>query len=131
MYLMWSMPFLQSSAEDVSTVSLSAQPTKPETYIQEMHRSGQGLAVWNPRPDNPNGDEQGVAPGDVGIFSAREGFKKIFNIVEDQQAIRASKFSQNEFVPPALDAPCKEALPMGHTFAQGTSTDIEFTPDGR
>ncbi|RXW17748.1 hypothetical protein EST38_g8099 [Candolleomyces aberdarensis] len=96
-----------------------------------MHKSGQGLAVWNPRPNNPDANEQGVVPGDVGTFSAREGFKKIFNIVEDSQAIRTSKPSQNEFISPELDAPCKEALPLGHTFAQGTSTDVEFTSDGR
>jgi hypothetical protein len=131
--LMWP-PSLQSSTED-PFMSPSQEPTKPETYILEMHKSGKGLAVWDPRPHcphNANADEQGVVPGDVGTFSAHEGFSKLFNIFADAQAIRTSTRSQHVYIPPKPDTIYKkEALPLGYTFARGASANINFTLDGK
>lgn len=110
----------------------SEKPTKAETYILEMHKSGKGLAAWDPRPRKPYTDERRVVPGDVGTFSAEGGFKKTFNIFEDKESIISSVYALDGYNPPALKVVTyEEELPLGHTIVEGTSTDVEFTSDGK
>jgi hypothetical protein len=110
----------------------SEEPTNAETYILEMHKAGKGLAAWDPRPRKPYAGEQGVVPGDVGTFTAEGGFKKIFNIFEDEQSIRLSDLSWASYTPPKLKTVTYEdELPLGLTIGRGTSRDIELTSDGR
>lgn len=52
-----------------------------------MLQSGShGLACWYPPP---RGLSRPVNAGDVGTFSARDGFRFIFNIWEDEELIRS------------------------------------------
>ncbi|RXW14218.1 hypothetical protein EST38_g11639 [Candolleomyces aberdarensis] len=96
-----------------------------------MRKSGKGLASWDPRPRKPYATERGVSPGDVGTFSAEGGFKKIFNILDDERFMRALNVSRDAYPPLKLNVVTHaEELPLGHTIVQGTSTNIKFTSDG-
>ncbi|KAF6741629.1 hypothetical protein DFP72DRAFT_942477 [Ephemerocybe angulata] len=50
-----------------------------------MLSSGMGLACWNTKP---HAGAVGPALGDVGTFTAQDGFNKIFNLWDDEESIR-------------------------------------------
>lgn len=64
--------------------------TSGEVYVYAMLHAGQGLPCWKPRPREPLKVGEGVIPGDVGIFNIESGFRKVFNLWDDEEAIRNS-----------------------------------------
>ena len=121
----------QSSAEQVETDADLTEVTKAEIYVRCIS-SKNGLACWQPRPRKPYAGEHGVVAGDVGTFSAGDGFRKIFNIWEDQEEIKAARLvSQSGYAPPKMAvATHQEELSEGDTVVHGTSSNTQYTSDG-
>ena len=104
--------------------------TRAETYVRCI-TSKNGLACWQPRPRKPYAGEQGVVPGDVGTFSAGDGFRKIFNIWEDQEEIKAARLTQEAYAPLNMTITTHhDELSEGDTVVHGTSSDTRYTSDG-
>jgi hypothetical protein len=75
--------------------------------------------------------ERGTIPGDVGTFSAAGGFKKIFNIWEDSESIRAANLSSHFYDPPEMNVVThEEALLPNEPITQGITTETRYT-DGK
>ncbi|KAJ3522620.1 hypothetical protein NMY22_g11815 [Coprinellus aureogranulatus] len=70
-------------------VPLSSAPTPPEIYVSGLLKAGLGLPCWSPAPSLTNQQSEGVVPGDVGLYTVDKHFKRIFNLWEDELAIRA------------------------------------------
>ncbi|KAJ2937009.1 hypothetical protein H1R20_g115, partial [Candolleomyces eurysporus] len=104
--------------------------TKAEVYIRSMLSSGKGLALWQPRPCQPRGGERGVVPGDVGSVSAERGFKKIFNLWENEADIRASNVFGGSYCPPRMEVVTREELLAGDTIVDGTTSATRYAADG-
>lgn len=122
---------LKSSAEDIDTSGLLTDATQSEVYIRSMLTSGKGLASWRPGPPDGVAGRRGVVPGDVGTFRANDGFQRIFNLWEDQDAIRSSGIFGETYTPPKMDAVThKGDLSAGDTIARGTSAVTEYASDG-
>lgn len=64
--------------------------TPGEVYIRKMLHAGKGLPCWKPEPREPLNHGEGVIPGDVGIFSVEGGFRKVFNLWDDEILIQSS-----------------------------------------
>ncbi|KAF6761115.1 hypothetical protein DFP72DRAFT_880124 [Ephemerocybe angulata] len=80
-----------STEEQLEDGRLSVeQMTIPEIYLCSLLGSGRGLPCWQPSPQSAlrTGKDRGVVPGDVGIYSVEEGFRKLFNLWEDGAAIQ-------------------------------------------
>ena len=96
--------------------------TNAEIYTRSMLCCSEGLPCWRPQPRKPIGP-RGIIPGDVGTFDLTYGFKKIFNLWEDECA-------------GGWDLPAKEIIRSdhfaeGHTIASGTSSKIRRSEDGK
>jgi hypothetical protein len=96
-----------------------------------MLTSGKGLAPWAPQPRDPVG-ERGVVPGDVGTFDTQHGFKKIFNLQEDESAIRSSEIFGTHYPLPTMRVVTHEnELSEGEAIVKGISTKkVQPAPDG-
>ncbi|KAF5326064.1 hypothetical protein D9611_000876 [Ephemerocybe angulata] len=70
---------------DSHSLGLLDKPIPAEIYVGSMLSSGMGLPCWN---TEPHAGEVGPALADVGTFSAQDGFIKIFNLWDDEEAIR-------------------------------------------
>lgn len=108
--------------------------TTPDIYVLNMLRTGKGLACWQPRPRKPLANKTGTVPGDVGIFTAEGGFKKLFNIWEDDEAVRATGrgWCSTAYQLPERDVVITESvLARGDAVAQGTSSLTSWTDDGQ
>ncbi|KAF5329186.1 hypothetical protein D9611_013196 [Ephemerocybe angulata] len=70
---------------DSQSLGLLDRPIPAEIYVGSMLSSGMGLACWNTKP---HAGAVGPALGDVGTFSAQDGFIKIFNLWDDEESIR-------------------------------------------
>jgi hypothetical protein len=67
----------------------------------------------------------------VGTFSANEGFRKIYNIWQDQSAIRSSNIFGDNYAPPKMNVDThKDDLSAGDTIAKGTSAETKYASDG-
>jgi hypothetical protein len=97
-----------------------------------MLPSGKGLACWQPEPQC---DDIGVEPGDVGVYSAGDGFNKLFNLWDDAAALNKRAFFLNEpaYHPPARDLRLrKRILREGDTVVQGATSRTSLgMVDGR
>lgn len=103
--------------------------TIPHVYIRSMLTSGRGLASWNPRPRKPAG-ERGLVPGDVGTFHVVRGLKKLFNLFEDAESIRAARLSAMNYTPPDMTIVThEEELTPGQPIVVGVSTDTQYMDD--
>lgn len=87
-----------SPLDDDSNVP-PTKKTSGEVYVYTMLHAGQGLPCWKPRPREPLRAGEGVTPGDVGVFSVEGGFKKIFNLWEDEVAIQGSPAARSYHLP--------------------------------
>ncbi|TEB32273.1 hypothetical protein FA13DRAFT_293994 [Coprinellus micaceus] len=100
-----------------------------------MLASGKGLACWQPRPQHPIEDGEGVMPRDVGMFSVQEGFQKISNIWDDEDSLRKTAAAQGYEVP--YNTPTKgvnitrREYPAGDTVVQGTTSETNYEADGQ
>jgi hypothetical protein len=68
----------------------------------------------------------GIVPGDVGTFSAEDGFRKTFNIWDDLSLIRQSGKTaiDRAFLPPENDIACHEdKLQEGETVMEGAVSE--------
>lgn len=105
--------------------------SKAELYIRSMLPSRKGLPCWHPRPRGPFVGENGIVPGDVGTFSAADGFNKIFNLWDDER-IRKLSSPEGTYEPPSREIIVyQDELAEGDTIVDGTSSKIYRTPDGR
>ncbi|KAF5339750.1 hypothetical protein D9611_009130 [Ephemerocybe angulata] len=60
------------------------RPIPAEIYVGSMLSYGMGLACWNTKTHS---GDVGPVLGDVGTFSAQDGFAKIFNLWDDEESI--------------------------------------------
>jgi hypothetical protein len=88
-----------------------------------MLRSKAGLPCWYPKPCKPIG-ERGVVPGDVGTFDLTDGFRRIFNLWEDELFASYRLPCQDVIVH-------SEHFAEGHTIVSGTSANVRRTIDGK
>lgn len=118
--------YTQSPAEDLDPRLLESQNlTTPQVYVRSMLKSGKGLACWKPRPRKPNSGLRGTVPGDVGMFSAEGGFKKIFNIWDDEELLRRATSASGglSFRLPSRSTVIEpEDIPQGSTIVDGASS---------
>ncbi|KAJ3535850.1 hypothetical protein NMY22_g6296 [Coprinellus aureogranulatus] len=118
-----------SSAEDLDPrLFQSSHLTTPQVYVRSMLKAGEGLACWRPRPVVPHCGPKGVVPGDVGTYSADGGFKKIFNIWEDENKICPIDLSGSDVfrLPSRVIAVDPEAIPQGFTITEGVDSSENY-----
>ncbi|KAJ3520890.1 hypothetical protein NMY22_g12543 [Coprinellus aureogranulatus] len=143
----WSSDASAGSCSSDVTVSSIDEPddwamkppkmTTPDVYVSRMLKSGKGLACWQPRPRKPNGDEfaYGTIPGDVGTFTSEGGFKKIFNIWDDDLSVRkTAKISDagaGYQLPPRSIIISRSALGEGDTVVQGATAKTLYGDDNK
>ncbi|TEB30413.1 hypothetical protein FA13DRAFT_1733724, partial [Coprinellus micaceus] len=113
-------------------------PTKTpgEAYVSAMLHAGKGLPCWKPRPRRPIRDGVGVIIGDVGIFSIEGGFRKIFNIWDDEDFIRNSPSASSYGLPyqaPSRPWPFTEPneLVQGESVVRGVWSETVYEPDNQ
>ncbi|KAF6750411.1 hypothetical protein DFP72DRAFT_514486 [Ephemerocybe angulata] len=123
--------------------------TTPQIYVYSMLGSGRGLACWKPCTHNSVSSRRrvfpsisdsestagwgGVIPGDVGTYDAERGFSKVFNLWEDDEAIRsmAKDIYQRIYTTPDDDIKISESdFRRGDTVAQGASAEVNDSGDG-
>ncbi|KAF6751708.1 hypothetical protein DFP72DRAFT_1135563, partial [Ephemerocybe angulata] len=114
-----------SSLEDYGTSLAGLQGlTTPEIYVRSLLNSGKGLACWEPGPQ-PSVNKQGIVPGDVGTYSAEDGFKKTFNLWSDDLSMRASAcgFGADDYQSPEMNIVLRpRRLREGDTVVNGASS---------
>ena len=109
-------PDLQSMRSQVTT--------NAEIYTRRMLHCNEGLPNWRPRPSGI-ARQKGITPGDVGTFNLTHGFRKLFNLWEDEWAQSLG------------DLPSREAdiqsgyFPEGYTIQGGASSKICQSEDRR
>lgn len=119
-----------NSGDDLATASRT--PTsKGEAYVTSMLFSGKGLALWQPRPRYPIKDGEGVMLGDVGLYSVQEGFQKIFNLWDDEAAIRQTGAAETNLypysIPPKAPNVVNKAEHLeGDTIVQGATAETKY-----
>jgi hypothetical protein len=78
-------------------------------------------------------DGRGVTPGDVGIFSVQEGFQKIFNIWDDEGAMRQTAATQgyeaSYHAPTRRKNIIRKEYSQGDTVVQGTTSRTTLASD--
>lgn len=93
-----------------------------------MLKAGEGLACWRPRPIKPYSGQRGVVPGDVGTYSAEGGFKRIFNLWDDEELIGRLDDGCSFPLPPRNLAVDPDAIPKGFTITEGVDSR-EISPE--
>ncbi|KAJ3542292.1 hypothetical protein NMY22_g3565 [Coprinellus aureogranulatus] len=119
-----------SSVEDLDPSFLESHNlTTPQVYVRSMLKSGKGLACWKPRPRSANPGERGTVPGDVGTFTPEAGFKKTFNLWDDEESLQGSANSSgvSPFRLPTRNIVIDpEEIPRGRTIAEGASSSTIY-----
>ncbi|KAJ2925398.1 hypothetical protein H1R20_g11679, partial [Candolleomyces eurysporus] len=128
--------FSVSALDDLDLHSMQAQVvTNAEIYVRNMLCARAGLACWSPRPRKPFTGERGVVPGDVGTYDLTDGFKPIFNIWNDSEALRermdTSSDTQSYKLPPGDTTFHFDELEEGATIVNGTSSNVHESQDGQ
>ncbi|RXW17707.1 hypothetical protein EST38_g8147 [Candolleomyces aberdarensis] len=112
-----------SSMSELELRSIQSQvTTNAEIYTRSMLCCNEGLPCWRPQPRKPIG-LRGIVPGDVGTFDLTHGFRKIFNLWEDESA--------GGWDLPAKEIVCIDHFAEGHTIASGASSKIRRSEDGK
>ncbi|KAF5332193.1 hypothetical protein D9611_008158 [Ephemerocybe angulata] len=136
------------------TSELDSRPleglTTPQVYVYSMLGSGRGLACWKPHNQDSAGSPhrrifpsishsestvgwRGIIPGDVGTYDAEGGFRKMFNLWEDDEAIRgmARDIYHRIYSAPDDEVKISEGdFWRGDTVAQGASAEVNDSGDG-
>ncbi|KAJ3528062.1 hypothetical protein NMY22_g9554 [Coprinellus aureogranulatus] len=132
---------LSSVADFYKSAVDSHELSNAEIYVRGLSlASDKGLPCWQPKPSALS-KASGVQPGDVGIFTAGDGFNKIFNLWDDEDAIRNTQtgFSGSDDTPPDLyHAPkcgivrSENSLDAGDAISHGVHSDptVHLRPDG-
>lgn len=123
-----------ASIEEPDEHVLNAEKlTTPEIFLCSLLGSGKGLPCWQPKPRKPFSGERGVVPGDVGTYSAEGGFEKLYNLWEDEVAIRerAAQFGETYQLHEKTVTLNDSELSKDDIIASpGTWSDVEYGPDG-
>ncbi|KAF6761852.1 hypothetical protein DFP72DRAFT_632694 [Ephemerocybe angulata] len=93
-------------------------------YVYKMLSSQEGLACWETVDLGRFAGTRGVLLGDVGTYSPKGGFKKVFNLWDDVVPIRCTEgtFKEVTYSPPKKHATTHQgALRRGDTIAEGAS----------
>lgn len=100
----------------------------PEVYVFRMLNAMKGLPCWEPNPQGRFSGPEGVVPGDVGTYSVADGFKKTFNIWNDDEAIRstASRCGIIYHTPEGRETTRVQVLGKGDAVTQGPSASTIF-----
>jgi hypothetical protein len=118
--------------EELDLQIIQSDITRAEIYVRSMLRSGHGLACWNPKPRNPLVPGKGVTPGDIGTFTPVYGFKKIFNIWDNEslgdQVVQSPRYLAQ--APSRLIRVHQAELREGDTVCEGISSVVRKTPSG-
>lgn len=95
-----------------------------------MLKSGKGLACWRPSPRNPKFNPRGTVPGDVGTFNAEGGFKKVFNLWDDERSLQSGARSSGNMpfrLPSRSITTESNEIRQGRTIAEGASSKIIYS----
>lgn len=85
-----------------------------------------------PQPsDNSFVGDGGVVPGDVGTYTAGDGFKKFFNLWDDKTSIEAASrlFNEAEYQPPLWNVTRGATMNEGETVVEGVASSVTGPPD--
>ncbi|KAJ3508600.1 hypothetical protein NMY22_g16558 [Coprinellus aureogranulatus] len=134
-----------SCGSDVTVSSIDEQEdwemerpkmTTPDIYVSRMLKSGKGLACWEPRPRwKHNAGDCGTVPGDVGTFTSDGGFRKLFNLWDDDESVRktaeSSKDKTEYQLPPRNVILSQSSLMKGDTVVQGVTAKTLYGDDNK
>jgi len=90
--------------------------TIPEVYVCNLLGSGNGLPCWDTSPFE---GERGAAPGDVGTYTAEGGFKRMFNLWDDEASIRRTAASLSIDGKSRYRAPRRRVVVAKDRFREG------------
>ncbi|KAF6759375.1 hypothetical protein DFP72DRAFT_1043093 [Ephemerocybe angulata] len=124
--------------------------TTPQVYVYSMLGSGRGFACWKPQNQDSVGSPRrrifpsishsestvgwrGIIPGDVGTYDAERGFRKMFNLWEDDEAIRGMARDIYHGIYTAPDDSevkiSEDDFRRGDTAAQSASAEVNDSGD--
>ncbi|KAJ3505321.1 hypothetical protein NMY22_g17625 [Coprinellus aureogranulatus] len=105
--------------------SSSFGATIPEVYVRKLFNSGHGLPCWQPEPRGFDPEKRGALPGDVGTYTVKKGFEKLFNLWECQDAIQtlASVYSSGSHQPLLGQITRELLLQKGEVVCNGCLTE--------
>lgn len=124
---------VEISPLDGTSAQFPAFLTTPDNYVFHMLRSGKGLPCWQPRPWKPLTRESGTIPGDVGIYTAERGFKRLFNIWDDDEAVLRTgrRYSETDYeLPERAVVVAESGLFEGDAVVHGASSETSWMDDG-
>jgi hypothetical protein len=124
---------VEISPLDGTSAQFPAFLTTPDIYVFHMLRSGKGLPCWQPRPWKPLAGESGTILGDVGIYTAERGFKRLFNVWDDDEAVlrTGQRYSEADYELPEREVVVAESgLFEGDAVVHGASSEISWMEDG-
>ncbi|KAF6759338.1 hypothetical protein DFP72DRAFT_133166 [Ephemerocybe angulata] len=112
----------------------SYRPTMPQVYVYHMLRAGKGLACWEPEPffSPSSEDVKGTVPGDVGSYTPEGGFKKIFNLWDDERSLKvmARTLYQENYTSPPNGLTQRRGAQKGYTVARGAVAEVHESLSG-
>ncbi|KAF6759397.1 hypothetical protein DFP72DRAFT_134571 [Ephemerocybe angulata] len=115
-----------SPVEELNPPSVT-RLTTPQVYVYSMLNSGHGLACWKPQPWKTappktfgyRREEWGAKPGDVGIYRVEDGFKRLFNVWDDEDAIQNTAKASFSPVPYLTRGKIARRITTRREFEQG------------
>ncbi|KAF6743009.1 hypothetical protein DFP72DRAFT_152967 [Ephemerocybe angulata] len=126
--------FVSPSGDYTATLMGESEPfasfraTMPQVYVYHMLRAGKGLACWKPEPSYspPAVNPKGAVPGDVGMYTPEGGFKKIFNLWDDEHSLKimARTLDQAEYKSPPNGLVVNREFQRGATVTRGAVAEV-------
>ncbi|KAJ3527699.1 hypothetical protein NMY22_g9684 [Coprinellus aureogranulatus] len=123
----------EDSDSSISVRSLDAgvdlppanNPSYAEVYVRGLLHSGYGLPCWEPAPHDSDSERTGVMPGDVGTYTVNGSFRKLFNLQDDEKAIRelATVCSRGSYFAMRQHIRRESIIEEGETIVNGVSSD--------
>ncbi|KAJ3550508.1 hypothetical protein NMY22_g429 [Coprinellus aureogranulatus] len=123
----------ETSFDAASLAPPIAEISTAEVYVRSLLESGNGLPCWDPRPHGQNGSAAGIAPGDVGIYTADRGFEKLYNLWDDEIGIQAlaESLEGEAYRPPKRTIIQRQSgLHEGEVITRGVNTSLLQSSSG-
>ena len=107
--------------------------TIPQVFFRNMLKAGKGVPCWKPEPRGKFPTQKVTKPGDAGTFTEEGGFKKIWNIWEDANALQQSAilFGHTLLGLPPRNVTTEPEISQGRTINMGASSKPIRCPSDR